>query len=121
MRKLAFTVKFKDLVMTTFRAGGPGGQNQNKRDTGVRLSHPPSGAVAESREGRTQLENKRRALTKLGNDPRFKAWCRVVALKLPDIDQVVDDITNPKNLKIEVKEDGKWVEQNTPNLQNSSM
>lgn len=120
MRKKVFTVKLKDLVTTTFRAGGPGGQNQNKRDTGVRLSHPPSGAVAESREGRTQLENKRRALAKLADDPKFKAWCRVVALKLPDIDQIIDDITNPKYLKIEVKKDGKWVESSIQNSKSES-
>lgn len=120
MRKLVFSVRLKDLVTTTFRSGGPGGQNQNKRDTGVRLSHPPSGAVAESREGRTQLENKRKALVKLGNDPRFKAWCRVKALQLPDIDDLVDELMGPKHLKTEVKEDGKWVERNTLNSKNSS-
>ena len=47
--------------METFRAGGPGGQNQNKRNTGVRWIHVPSGATGEARDHRTQGENKRAA------------------------------------------------------------
>lgn len=53
--ELAFSVTIKDCTVQTFRSGGKGGQNQNKRDTGVRIIHRPSGAVGESRQHRTQL------------------------------------------------------------------
>lgn len=80
MRHKYFSVKLKDCNVDTFRAGGSGGQNQNKRDTGVRITHPHSGAVAEAREHRTQLENKKAALQKLGKSRVFKQWAtKVVA------------------------------------------
>ena len=58
-KKLLFSLTKKDFVIETFRSGGPGGQNQNKRNTGVRIRHPESGAVAESRVHRTQEQNKK--------------------------------------------------------------
>jgi hypothetical protein len=64
----------KDLRVDTFRAGGKGGQAQNKRDTGVRITHLPSGAVGESREERGQLENKRRAFRRMAQHWKFRAW-----------------------------------------------
>lgn len=84
--------------METFRAGGPGGQNQNKRDTGVRIVHPPSGAVGESREERSQLANKKKAFRRMAESPEFKTWVRVV---IGDIDRVVNEQMRPENLKVE--------------------
>lgn len=55
----------KDFKFDTFRCGGPGGQNQNKLDTGVRVTHIPSGLTAECRETRSQLTNKRLAFRKV--------------------------------------------------------
>lgn len=54
-----------DFRVDTFRAGGKGGQNQNKRDSGVRITHIESGLSAESREHRDQLTNKKAAFNKL--------------------------------------------------------
>lgn len=68
------TVTIHDCETQTFAAGGPGGQNQNKRDTGVRVIHHPSGARGESREARGQLENKKRAFRRMAESPLFKAW-----------------------------------------------
>ena len=113
-RRKVFSVKLSDCDVTTFRAGGPGGQNQNKRDTGVRIVHVPSGAVGVSREERSQLQNKRKALARIASDPKFLVWCRVMALQLEPAESVVDRMMEPGNLKVEVREDGKWVEQNTP-------
>ena len=49
----------------TFRAGGKGGQHQNVTESGVRLTHLPSGIVATSRSLRSQHANKRAALRTL--------------------------------------------------------
>jgi len=49
----------------TFRAGGPGGQHQNKTESGVRLVHLPSGVRAVAREERSQHRNRAKALERL--------------------------------------------------------
>jgi protein subunit release factor A len=66
------SVTLADCRVDTFRSGGKGGQNQNKRETGVRIVHEPSGAVGESREERSQLQNKRTAFKRMAAHPRFK-------------------------------------------------
>lgn len=49
----------------TFRSGGPGGQHANKVESGVRLTHRPSGLVVTSRASRSQFRNKALALAEL--------------------------------------------------------
>jgi protein subunit release factor A len=49
----------------TFRAGGPGGQHQNTTDSGVRLTHLPTGISASARESRSQHRNRKTALERL--------------------------------------------------------
>jgi peptide chain release factor 2 len=48
--------------MQTFCTGGPGGQHQNKTQSGVRLIHKPTGVRAESRVDKSQHKNKDNAL-----------------------------------------------------------
>jgi hypothetical protein len=54
-----------DSDMKFLRRSGPGGQNRNKVETAVVLTHRPSGIVAEANERRSQSENKREALRRL--------------------------------------------------------
>lgn len=75
MEKLKVIVTQADCRRDTFRCGGKGGQNLQKRDTGVRWTHPPSGAVGESREERSQLQNEKTAWRRMAETLQFKSWC----------------------------------------------
>jgi len=74
MRELLVRITIKDCEVQTFRAGGKGGQNQNVRETGVRIIHRPSGAVGESREQRHQWQNKKIAFRRMGESKKFRSW-----------------------------------------------
>lgn len=69
-------VTIHDCITQTFRAGGKGGQNQNKRETGVRVIHRPSGARGEARDERSQLLNKRLAFRRMAESAEFQRWAR---------------------------------------------
>jgi peptide chain release factor 2 len=58
-------IKDDDLKRDVFRSGGPGGQHQNKTESGVRYTHLPTGIVAESRSERSQHKNDANAMALL--------------------------------------------------------
>ena len=112
-RKPLLTLTKKDFRFDTFCTGGKGGQNQNKREMGVRITHTVTGIGYECREERSQLQNKKRAFAKLCNDIKFKNWLKHESLKAgqkeKSTDELVEELMNEKNLKVEVKKNGNWV------------
>ncbi|MBL8896747.1 MAG: peptide chain release factor 1 [Planctomycetes bacterium] len=57
-------IREEDLEVDTMRAGGPGGQHQNKTSSAVRMTHKPSGVVVVCRE-KSQHQNRKEALRML--------------------------------------------------------
>jgi len=113
-RQLLFSLTRKDFIMQVFRCGGKGGQKQNKTSSGVRIIHPASGAVGESRTERYQHMNKTYAFKRLIASIKFQQWLRMRFSEIENhitLKAKVEQDMIPSNLKVEVvDESGDWVE-----------
>ena len=114
-KKLLFSITKKDFNIQFFRAGGKGGQKQNKTSSACRIIHKNSGAVGECREERSQHQNKKIAFNRLVKSEKFQNWLRVESAAriqgFADVEDKVNKSLVSKNLKIEIKDDeGEWKE-----------
>lgn len=107
-KQLLFSVTKKDLDVQYFCTGGPGGQRQNKVASGCRIVHRDSGAVGESREERSQDQNRRKAFARLTTSKPFTSWVRMQASArmkgFADAEAQVIAQMQPEHIKIETFE-----------------
>ena len=54
-----------EVLVEPYRAPGPGGQRKNRKETAIRLTHPPSGIVVVASERRSQAQNREIAFERL--------------------------------------------------------
>ena len=71
----------RDCTEAFFIASGPGGQNRNKVETGVRLIHRPSGLSVMATERRSQYANRERAFERMAE--RLEKWQHHPTKRIP--------------------------------------
>lgn len=115
-RKPLFNVTVSDCRVNTFTVGGHGGAGKDTSNTGVRITHLPSGAVGRAVDSRRQSENKRLAWRRMAESKEFRTWANHTAAELASgesIEQAVNRELEPHNIKTEVKDaNGRWIEGN---------
>jgi protein subunit release factor A len=79
-----------------------------KTSSGIRIIHVASGAVGQATDTRSQNENRQIAFKRLAESDKFVRWVRAQAF---DLEQRVEKALRPHNIKVEVKENGRWVEE----------
>lgn len=118
-RRPILSVTLDDCDVQTFRAGGNGGQNQNKRETGVRIIHRASGARGEARDERSQLQNKRLAFRRMADHPLLRAWIARQSHEYKRIEEraaawAADQVEHhPELLRLERFDGKRWVPMTT--------
>ena len=111
MKKKLLSLTAKDFRWDYYRGSGSGGQKRNKTSNCCRCTHEPSGAVGKSEEGRSQVQNRRKAFKRMTETPEFKKWIRLESMRVSGeldlIEAKVEEMMKDEYLKIEYLGDSK--------------
>lgn len=113
MRYKILSLTKKDFRIDVFRPGGNGGQKMQKTSSGVRITHPPSGATGQATDTRSYHENRKLAFRRMYESKRFQSWLRIETATVSYINDKISfdtEIMSVENLRIEYRQNGKWVE-----------
>lgn len=95
-----FSVTAGDCVWDVFRGSGDGGQKRQKTSSGVRCTHPPSGAVGKATDSREQSQNRKKAFERMVASHEFQSWLEL------EIDQKLGKVKT----EIFDEKSGRWYE-----------
>lgn len=112
-KELLFSLTKKDFTIEWFSGTGNGGQNRNKHQNCCRIKHPASDSMSTGQSYKERTQNQKEAFTKLMEHPKFKIWHNNKVYEIltkKTIAQRVEDEMNDKNIKQEIRVNGKWVE-----------
>jgi len=104
MKKLLLSITKDQLDISYFSGTGAGGQHRNRHMNCVRIRHPDSGVLVTAQEERSLGQNKRMALKRLAEHPKFRAWLSGQISRIEkgeEIEAAVDKAMRPENLLIE--------------------
>lgn len=76
-KKRIFSITAADCEWQYFRGSGDGGQKKQKTSSACRCIHRPSGAVGESKDGRSQLQNRKMAFQHMFDTKEFQGWMKL--------------------------------------------
>ncbi len=106
-----FSVTKKDLNITFFSGHGAGGQNRNRHMNCVMLNHKASGTMVTGQSNKAKKSNIQEALNNLVKAPKFKIWHARRTKECLDkttIEEEVEEMILPHNLKVEKLVNEKW-------------
>lgn len=110
-RELLFSVTKKDLKISYFSGKGGGGQHRNKHKNCVRIQHHESGAIGTGQSHKERKSNMKEAFENIVNTGKFKIWHNNKIREILEgkkIEEKVNEMMEPENLKIEFRIDNKW-------------
>lgn len=110
-RELIFSVTIHDCEVQEFSVGGAGGQRRDKKKTGIKIIHPPSGAVGQATEQRSQRQNKKMAFRRMAESDEFKLWVKLrTSEDAKEIARVESMMWgHMKDILVEYRVNGRWV------------
>ena len=116
-REKILSISKNDFEIQAIRAGGKGGQKQNKTSSAIRMTHRDSGVSVVARDARSQKANMRQAFSRLLKTDKFQAWLKIEISRrnglLAKIEDTVDSQMSEHNIRTEIRVNDSWVDINT--------
>lgn len=113
-REHLISVTKKDFEIQWFKDSGGGGQHKNKHANCCRMIHRDSGVTTQCTDHRNRESNKKVAFQRMVKHPQFNLWLKRKSQEVMEkktVEQRVEEMMTPENIKTEVRVDGKWIDE----------